>query len=104
VRIRILGGGPAGLYLAILLKKTDRSHDIRVFERNAPEDTFGWGIVFSDETMGNLAEADAETYDAITRDFARWDTIEIRVKGQAIRSRGHGFCGIGRHRLLQILH
>lgn len=104
MRIRILGGGPAGLYLAILLKKTDRSHDIRVFERNAPEDTFGWGIVFSDETMGNLAEADAETYDAITRDFARWDTIEIRVKGQAIRSRGHGFCGIGRHRLLQILH
>lgn len=103
MRIRILGGGPAGLYLSILLKKADPSHDILVVERNAPDDTFGWGVVFSDETMSNLADADAESYAAITRDFARWDAIDIRVKGQVIRSRGHGFCGIERKRLLQTL-
>ena len=71
MRVRILGGGPAGLYLSILLKKHDPSHDVRVVERNAPDDTFGWGVVFSDETMGNLEEADPESYRAITRDFAR---------------------------------
>jgi anthraniloyl-CoA monooxygenase len=103
VKIRILGGGPAGLYLSILLKKQDPAHDVLVVERNAPDDTFGWGVVFSDETMGNLEEADAESYAAIGRDFARWDAIDVFVKGERIRSRGHGFCGIARKRLLQIL-
>jgi anthraniloyl-CoA monooxygenase len=103
MRASILGGGPAGLYLSILLKKIDPSHDVQVIERNAHDDTFGWGVVFSDETMGNLEEADAESYRAITRDFARWDAIDVHVKGQSIRSGGHGFCGIARKRLLSIL-
>jgi anthraniloyl-CoA monooxygenase len=103
VLIHIVGGGPSGLYLAILLKKRDPSRTIRVIERNAPDDTFGWGVVFSDETLGNLEEADAESYAAITEAFAYWDTIEIRVKGERIRSRGHGFCGLSRKRLLNIL-
>jgi anthraniloyl-CoA monooxygenase len=103
LRTHILGGGPAGLYLAILLKKRDPSHDIRILERNAPDDTFGWGVVFSDETLGNLEEADAESYAAIRRAFAYWDAIDIHYKGERIRSRGHGFCGLSRKRLLGIL-
>lgn len=103
MRINILGGGPAGLYLAILLAKRDSSHAIRVIERNAPDDTFGWGVVFSDETLGNLEEADPESYEAITRAFAYWDAIDIHYKGTRIRSRGHGFCGLARKRLLSIL-
>lgn len=103
MRINILGGGPAGLYLAILLAKRDSSHAIRAIERNAPDDTFGWGVVFSDETLGNLEEADPESYEAITRAFAYWDAIDIHYKGTRIRSRGHGFCGLARKRLLSIL-
>jgi anthraniloyl-CoA monooxygenase len=103
LRIHILGGGPAGLYLAILLKKRDPSHDIRIFERNAPDDTFGWGVVFSDETLGNLEEADAESYAAIRRSFAYWDAIDIHHRGERVRSRGHGFCGLSRKQLLAIL-
>lgn len=103
MRVHILGGGPAGLYLAILLKKRDPSHEIRVWERNAPDDTFGWGVVFSDETLGNLEEADPEVYRSITESFAYWDSIDIHVKGARIRSRGHGFCGMSRKKLLMIL-
>lgn len=103
MRIHILGGGPAGLYLAILLKKRDPSHEISVIERNAPDDTFGWGVVFSDETLSHLQEADAESYAAITEAFAYWDAIDIHYRGQVIRSRGHGFCGLSRKRLLGIL-
>jgi anthraniloyl-CoA monooxygenase len=103
VRIHVLGGGPAGLYLAILLKKRDPSHEIRIWERNAPDDTFGWGVVFSDETLGNLEEADRETYAAITQSFAYWDAIDIHFRGTCIRSRGHGFCGLSRKKLLAIL-
>ncbi len=103
MRINILGGGPAGLYLAILLKKRDPSHEIVVLERNAPDDTFGWGVVFSDETLGNLEEADAESFAAIRQAFAYWDAIDIHYRGEVIRSRGHGFCGLSRKRLLGIL-
>ncbi len=103
MRIHILGGGPAGLYLAILLKKRDPSHEVRVFERNAPDDTFGWGVVFSDETLGNLQEADPESFAEIRGAFAYWDAIDIHHGGARIRSRGHGFCGLSRKRLLAIL-
>jgi anthraniloyl-CoA monooxygenase len=103
VRIHILGGGPAGLYLAILLKKRDPRQEIRVFERNAPDDTFGWGVVFSDETLGNLGDADEESYRAIRASFAYWDAIDIHYRGERVRSRGHGFCGLSRKRLLNIL-
>jgi anthraniloyl-CoA monooxygenase len=103
LRVHILGGGPAGLYLSILLKKRDPSHEIRVWERNAPEYTFGWGVVFSDETLGNLAEADAEVYRAITESFAYWDEIDIHFRGARIRSGGHGFCGMSRKKLLMLL-
>lgn len=103
MRIDILGGGPAGLYLAILLAKRDSSREIRVIERNARDDTFGWGVVFSDETLGNLEEADPESYEAIARSFAYWDAIDIQYRGSCIRSRGHGFCGLSRKALLAIL-
>jgi len=103
VRIVCVGGGPAGLYFAILMKKADPGHDVEVLERNAPDDTFGWGVVFSDATLENLEEADAESYREIAGSFARWDAIDVRFGGRTIRSSGHGFCGIARKRLLQIL-
>lgn len=103
MRVHILGGGPAGLYLSILLKKNDPSHEVIVLERNAPDDTFGWGVVFSDETLTNIDEAEPETFAAIARDFARWDALDIHVKGEAIRSHGHGFVGISRKRMLMTL-
>ncbi|MGE0787759.1 MAG: bifunctional salicylyl-CoA 5-hydroxylase/oxidoreductase [Sandaracinaceae bacterium] len=103
VRTNILGGGPAGLYLSILLKQRDPAREIVVFERNAPDDTFGWGVVFSDETLGNLEAADPEVYAQIRASFAYWDAIDIHYRGRCIRSRGHGFCGMSRKKLLQIL-
>ena len=103
MKIGILGGGPGGLYLAILLKKASPDHDVTVVERNAPGATFGWGVVFSDETLGYLEENDYDTYLEIGGTFATWDAIEVRYKGQAVRSGGHGFSGIARRRLLQIL-
>jgi len=103
VRIHCIGGGPAGLYFAILMKKADPSHEIVVWERNAPDDTFGWGVVFSDETWENLGAADRPTQQAITERFATWDAIDVFYRGEVERSRGHGFCGISRKRLLQIL-
>ncbi len=103
MRILCIGGGPAGLYLAILLKKADPRHAIRVVERNRPYDTFGWGVVFSDNTMGNLEAADAETAREIAGAFNHWDNIDVHFRGETITSGGHGFCGIGRKRLLNIL-
>ncbi len=103
MRIRILGGGPAGLYLSILLKKRDATREVSVIERNAHDDTFGWGVVFSDETLSHFQAADPETYRSIMEDFARWEEIEVRVRGQVLRSTGHGFCGIARKRLLLLL-
>ena len=102
MRINILGGGPGGLYASILLKKEFRSADVNVYERNAPGDTFGFGVVFSDETLGGFADADLESHQAITHNFARWDAIDVFVKGTRIRSHGHGFCGISRRKLLEL--
>jgi anthraniloyl-CoA monooxygenase len=103
MRIVTVGGGPAGLYFALLLKKRRPDAHITVLERNAPDDTFGWGVVFSDQTLDNLRIADAPTYEAITDSFSRWDDIDIHFKGTTITSGGHGFAGIARRRLLTIL-
>jgi len=103
MRVLCIGGGPAGLYLALLLKKADPAHAVRVVERNRPYDTFGWGVVFSDQTLDNLAAADPETATAIAGAFNHWDDIDVHFRGRTITSGGHGFCGIGRKRLLNIL-
>jgi anthraniloyl-CoA monooxygenase len=103
VKVRIVGAGPAGLYLAILVKKADRGHDVAVIERNAPDATFGWGVVFSEETLGALRDADPESHLQITDTFARWPAIDIHYRGQRLRSRGHAFSAIARKLLLQIL-
>jgi len=103
VKIACIGGGPAGLYLGILVKRVAPEHEVVVYERNRPAETFGFGVVFSDATLGHLAAADPETHAQITSRFARWDDIEIHVKGEVLRSTGHGFCGLERKALLQIL-
>ena len=103
MKIACIGGGPAGLYLGILVKRVAPEHDVVVYERNRPTDTFGFGVVFSDATLGHLAAADPETHVQITDRFARWDDIEVHIGGEVLRSTGHGFCGIERKALLQIL-
>lgn len=103
MKIACIGGGPAGLYFAILMKKADPAHEITVYERNRPYDTFGWGVVFSQETLQNLKGGDAESQQAIIDSFAHWDDIDVHFKGRVITSSGHGFCGIERKRLLNIL-
>ena len=103
MRIEVIGGGPAGLYSAILLKKSFPDADIQVLERNQPDDTFGFGIVLSDETLGNLQRADAPSHQLIAESFAYWDDILVQYKGEILRSSGHGFSGLGRLAMLQIL-
>lgn len=103
MHIVCIGGGPAGLYFAILMKKADPACRISVLERNRPDDTFGWGVVFSDATLDNFAAADAQTHARILASFRHWDDIEIHFRGTTITSGGHGFCGIARRRLLAIL-
>ncbi len=103
MRIVCVGGGPAGLTFAILMKQRDPAHRITVHERNRPGDTFGWGVVFSDETLRNLKQSDPETEARISGSFAHWDDIDVHFKGRVLRSGGHGFCGIGRKHLLTIL-
>ncbi|MGD9967965.1 MAG: bifunctional salicylyl-CoA 5-hydroxylase/oxidoreductase [Hyphomonadaceae bacterium] len=103
MRIACVGGGPAGLVFAISMKLRDPQHDIVVFERNDPGDTFGWGVVFSDQTMENLRANDPKSAGEIEAGFAHWDDIAVHIHGQTIASSGHGFVGIGRKRLLNIL-
>jgi len=103
VKIAVAGGGPAGLYFALLLKKARPEHDITVLERNRRNDTFGWGVVFSDQTMENFRAADAVSCDQIAASLCHWDDIDIHVRDRVITSSGHGFSGIARMRLLTIL-
>ena len=103
MRIVCIGGGPAGLYFAALMKKADPAHDITVVERNLPDDTFGFGVVFSDATLDHFARADPETHDEIVQAFAHWDDIDIHYQGTVVTSTGHGFAGMSRQRLLDIL-
>ncbi len=103
MRIAILGGGPAGLYFAILMKHADPAHDITVYERNRADDTFGFGVVFSDQTLETFERYDRPSFDAITRQFAYWQDIEIRHKGTTHRIGGNGFCGCARRTLLMLL-
>ncbi len=103
MRIAVIGGGPGGLYFAILIKKAMPEAQIELYERNRADDTFGFGVVFSDETLGTFLDRDAESYAAITKAFAYWDEIDFRFRGEVIRSGGHGFCGCGRRELLLIL-
>jgi anthraniloyl-CoA monooxygenase len=103
VKIACVGAGPAGLYFAISMKLRDPSHDIIVFERNAPGVTFGWGVVFSDQTVENLQANDPKSARIIADEFAHWDDIDVHFGGETITSSGHGFIGIGRKRLLEIL-
>ena len=102
--ITSIGGGPAGLYTSILMKKAFPDAQIVVYERNRPDDTFGWGVVFSDETLGNFEVADAESMASIKKSFRYWTDIETYFRGTKTVSTGHGFCGLSRKRLLNILH
>ncbi|MBT5444558.1 MAG: bifunctional salicylyl-CoA 5-hydroxylase/oxidoreductase [Gammaproteobacteria bacterium] len=104
MKIVCLGGGPAGLYLAIAMKLKNASHEVAVYERNKPNDTFGWGVVFSDQTMENLQAVDPASASAINAEFIHWDMIDCFVSGKLERSDGHGFIGLGRKRMLEILH
>ncbi len=103
MKINIIGGGPAGLYFAILMKQADQAHEIAVWERNGPDDTFGWGVVFSGKTLSNLRAADPISHEEITRDFEAWDNVDVLHGDDKISIRGNSFSGISRLHLLKIL-
>ena len=103
MKIVCIGAGPAGLYFSILMKLKNPDNQIDIYERNAKGNTFGWGVVFSDQTMGNLEANDTKSAAEILNNFAHWDDIDIHHRGEVLTSSGHGFCGIGRQRLLDIL-
>ncbi|MEW1695796.1 bifunctional salicylyl-CoA 5-hydroxylase/oxidoreductase [Streptomyces sp. NPDC091278] len=102
-RIAVVGGGPGGLYAAALLKRADPAREVTVWERNAPSDTFGFGVVLSDETLGGIGDADPVVHEALTRDLVRWDDIDVVHRGHRTTSTGHGFAALGRRRLLEVL-
>ncbi|MFI9804282.1 bifunctional salicylyl-CoA 5-hydroxylase/oxidoreductase [Streptomyces sp. NPDC052301] len=104
MRVAIIGGGPGGLYAAALLKRLDPARDVTVWERNAPDETFGFGVVLSDETLGGIEHADPVVYEALERHFVRWDDIDIVHRGTRYTSGGHGFAAVRRRTLLKILH
>ena len=103
MKINIIGGGAAGLYFAILMKKAGSDHQIRIYERNGPDDTFGWGVVFSGKTLANLRAADEESHAEITRGFEAWDNVDVVHRDQKISIHGNSFSGIRRLQLLKIL-
>ncbi len=103
MRIVCIGGGPAGLYFALLMKRQHPAHHVTVIERNRPFDTFGWGVVFSDATMQSMRQWDPQTAATIEDAFNHWDDIELIFKGRKLRTTGHGFVGIGRKKMLNIL-
>jgi anthraniloyl-CoA monooxygenase len=103
MKINIIGGGPAGMYFAILMKKSDPAHEITIFERNGPDDTFGWGVVFSGKTLANLRAADEESHAEITHAFAAWDNVDVVHGLEKISIHGNSFSGIARLQLLKIL-
>ena len=103
MKINIIGGGPAGMYFAILMKQADPAHAITIYERNGPDDTFGWGVVFSGKTLANLRAADAESHAEITRAFAAWDNVDVVHGEEKISIHGNSFSGIARLQLLKIL-
>jgi anthraniloyl-CoA monooxygenase len=104
VRIVSIGGGPAGLFLAVLVKRAQPDASVTVLERNARDDTFGWGVVFSREALGTLGRADPATMDRVGAHLRAWDDVEVRFRGEVIRSTGHGFAGLSRRTLLAVLH
>ena len=103
MKINIIGGGPAGMYFAILMKKAHPGHEITVYERNGPDDTFGWGVVFSGKTLANLRAADEESLAEITRAFAAWDNVDVVHRQEKVSIHGNSFSGIARLQLLKIL-
>src|SRR6266542_1238874 len=103
MKITIIGGGPAGLYFAILMKKADPSHAITIYERNPPNDTFGWGVVFSDKTLSYLKESDYDSYSQIISAFETWDNVDVVHRGQRTTVHGNKFSGIARIEILKLL-
>lgn len=103
MKINVIGGGPAGLYFAILMKKADPAHEIQIWERNGPDDTFGWGVVFSGKTLANLRAADDVSHGEITKQFEAWENVDVVHRDAKISIHGNSFSGIARLQLLKIL-